>query len=285
MTIIIKTKGSAGGAGFGYYLDRLVPVPAAGIFVFDLASPISWTTQTAPVDGDTVVDLAGLGNGDIDIQAGQSVTYAGGGFDFTGVTDDPVELRGPASILASIHGGTNQYFSVGTYVQMPIASDWNTNAVAFNMFCCTTGSTGYQGEADMLTLMQINTPQLSARRQTNGGITVAALGVSPVLHYGLFAQIMYRRTASGTKLRIKSAAGETVATGSSGSNNSGDFSAKRPRWGVPESFNSMATAEHVEAAKYKLYRGWIEDLSVTGRDPDAVADADWSRTIARGVFS
>ncbi|MER8715312.1 hypothetical protein NKJ09_29405 [Mesorhizobium sp. M0189] len=31
----------------------------------------------------------------------------------------------------------------------------------------------------------------------------------------------------------------------------------------------------------KLYRGWVENLEVSGRDPQTVLDADWARIQAR----
>ena len=39
------------------------------------------------------------------------------------------------------------------------------------------------------------------------------------------------------------------------------------------------------AVKWRYYRSFIENLTTSGRDPATVLDADYARTVARGVFS
>jgi hypothetical protein len=44
-------------------------------------------------------------------------------------------------------------------------------------------------------------------------------------------------------------------------------------------------AAELNARKFRIYRSFIEALQLSGRDPEAVLDADWARTVARNVFS
>ena len=186
----------------------------------------------------------------------------------------------------------DSFFLVCGYFKLPVQSDWNTISALAPFFACTDGASGYTTpEADLLTIAQQiagGNPRLLARRQTNGGTGVDDMVVDPsAAAFGKFAQISYWRNATGRRLRLRTSATDQFSiAGAVGVNNSGDFSQKRARWGVPESFNNLASAEaHRAASNTRLYRGFIEDLSTSERDPVAVLDADWTRTIARGVFS
>jgi hypothetical protein len=44
-------------------------------------------------------------------------------------------------------------------------------------------------------------------------------------------------------------------------------------------------AAELNARKFRIYRGFIEALQLSGRNPDTVLDADWDRTVSRNVFS
>lgn len=285
MTFVLRVPGTADNAALENYKDPVIP-PAGMKFLFDLASPLSWAVQGDPVTGNAVKDVAGGSDGAVAITSGQTVDWAGNGFDFTGNTADGQIVTAPAGALGSIWSATNDYFMVCFYAKLPIAEDWNTDSTLATMFCCTTHANGYLNEVDLLNISQQNGPNMRFRRQTDGGTTVVTTDVSPALHYGREAQVGFWRNASGIGARLKSSGGTTLATAAVGSNNSGDFSAKVPRWGICESFNDLGLkAAHVEAAKWRLYRGFLEDLSASGRDPVTVLDADYARTIARGVFS
>lgn len=255
-------------------------------FLFDLSFRWCHPGDT-PVDGDVIRDISGTGDGDFDLVSGQSVSFSGGGFDFTSLTAEPAVVRGPAGCLSSIHGG-NQYFMVVGWEKLPSLSDWNTSASLATSFCTTTGNPGYTApEADMLTVAQVNTPSFAARRQTDGGSTVAALTQTSLANFrGQVCQWGFWRNAAGIGFRVKSALGTASLTGAVGSANSGNFAAKQPQWGVPESFNNLAgSAAHQNAANRRLYRGWVEDLEISERDPLTVLDADWTFCTGLGRYS
>lgn len=98
-------------------------------------------------------------------------------------------------------------------------------------------------------------------------------------HYGKVAQVSFWRNASGQVLQVTTSAGTAQGTAAVGVNNTGDFSLKQPRWGRTASFSTVNPA--VAANKSKLYRGFIEDLSVSGRDPATVLAADWTSVSSR----
>lgn len=253
-------------------------------FMFDTAFP--WCVPAAaPVGGMAVRDMAEVANGSYRVAAAQTVTYAGGGFDFSAMTVDPSEIMGGAGCLSGIYSG-NQHFMVNGWFKFPSSGDWNTSTNLFTMFCATTAAAGYPSEADLVLIgQQVTGPALTFRRQTNGAGTIDQIDLSPALHYGRVAQVAFWRNAGGQGARIKSAGGTTSGSRAVGVANTGNFSAKLPRWGVAESTNNLASIPaHQAASNMRLYRGWIEDLQVSGRDPLTVLDADFAATIARGMF-
>lgn len=281
--LVIKVPGTASNPNLPYYKDI---VAVNGVeFLFDLASLLSWPSLGTPANGDAVKDIAGGPDGAVAISAGQSIAYAGGGFDFSANTADGQLVTAPAGSLQSIHDAANDYFMVAFYAKFPVAGDWNVETTMSPFFCCTTGSAGYTGESDLVTIAQGSGGNLTSRRQTNGGSASSNINVSAAAHYGLLTQVAYWRNAAGATLHLKSSAGVTVGTDVVGADNTGDFSTKVPRWGITESFNTPSLPGHLNAWNWRLFRGWIEDLTVSGRDPATVLDADYARTIARGVFS
>lgn len=242
-------------------------------FAFDLGWNWSWPTLAAPVNGAVVHDMAEVGDGSVDYTT-TGVTYAGGGWDFTGIGGDYCALKAPAC-LGSIWSGP-QYFMVAAWVKLPSSANWNSTGTIKSLFAASVSQ--YNLGTDLLTLAEVATGKtINARRQTNGA-TTADLTVAPDANqFGQVCQLAYWRNAAGTGLRLKSALGQKLATGAVGADNVGNFSALQPQWGAPVAFSPND--------KGRLYRGWIEDLQVSGRNPLTVLDADFAATIARGVFS
>lgn len=296
MTIIIKSPNVSTTPGLiKFRVDPLLSGDDGGVkFLFDFPSSIGWPSQAAPVNGTATANLATtaglmeLGDGSWNIAAGQAPTFAGGGVDFSGATLDPIALVGPAGALQSIYDAANDYFLMGCYIRLPSAADWNTVATIAPFFCCTSGGVGYTApEADLITLAMSNTPGITMRRQT-AGATAAQINVTSSManFQGQVCQIGAWRNAAGIGLRLKSSLGEQSATAVVGANNAEDFSTKQPRWGVPDSFNTLQTGSgnatsHRATHKTRLYRGWIEDLTQSGRNPLTVLDADWARVQSR----
>lgn len=257
------------------------------LFSFDLSFPWCYDALTSPTDAKVIKDMSETSDGQLVLRAGQSLANAGGGIDFSGVTNDGVILRGPFGCLAPLQA--DQEFAVLTWMKMPAAVDWNTGATIAPFFTAS-GANSYTAGPDLLTLCQKMTPSLSARRQTNGASTVAELEVSTLTgFYGRVTQVLYARTASATILQMRSSENILTVTGAAGALNSGNFSALAPRWGVVEAFNNLVDgssfAQHRAAAKYCIYRGHIENLKASGRAPLALAAEDWDFVAGAGRYS
>ena len=164
-------------------------------FLADFARPFSYVAG-APTDGKAITDIAEKSPaGAVKIKAGQTVTIAGNGLDFSALTDKSSYAEIPAEATAGLFA--TQYYMVVLYVKLPIQSDWNTNAALAPFFSGATGSSGYATNPELVTIFQSNSPQLVARRQTALNVVSATQMTIPVADYGQFAQIAYYRNAGG----------------------------------------------------------------------------------------
>jgi len=277
--LVLKSPSNLISGGLGNWKDLMLP-PAGVKFAFDLGSALSWAKMGAPANGDAVLDLAGGTAGSAAVTAGQTVNYAGGGWDFSACSARGELVVAPAGCLADIAALANAYFMVASYVKLPTSGNWSTGSNVSPIFCCTTNGSGYAAETDMVTVDMGTGGVVHSRRQT-AGATIDAITVSAAAHYGLVTQVAYWRNAAGQGVRLRSSAGTTIGTMAVGAENAASFAAKVPRWGVTESFTSLSAG----SLNWRLFRGWIENLAVSGRDPVTVLDADYARTIARNVFS
>ncbi|MER9961629.1 hypothetical protein NKJ72_11790 [Mesorhizobium sp. M0045] len=274
--IVFKTAATTTAVGLTKLKrDELLSGLGAGAvpFLFDFGFPWCWPAGVNPVNGNTVKDISETADGSWNV-AGASPVFAGNGIDFTGLLAR-ADVRGPVGCLTDIN--TTERFMVVLYAKLPASVDWASASIK-TMF--QSAASAYTTGADLLTISQSHptTDFISARRQTNGGSTVSELQVAMgANYYGQVCQIGYWRNAAGTGLRVKSALGAVISTSAIGSDNTGDFSATQPKWGNPPAFAA--------ANNHRLYRGWVENLSISGRDPLTVLDADWTRVAARAVFS
>lgn len=246
--------------------------------LFDLAAASSWPTLADPADGAAIHDLTG--GTDLTAKVTDAATdYVGGGFDFAATSaaaaSRPNGVLAPANALTSIAAAANDYFLVCGYFKLPAV--WNPSSGLHALFCATAGSGGYTAEADLVTIAMNNTGQLVSRRQTNGGSSVDQILITvDAAHLGQVAQLAFWRNATNQTLRLKTAAGVQSATAATGSNNSGDFSAKQPRWGMNTSFAATDQRKDI-----RLYRGYIDDLNLDTRPPATILDNDWTTVSAR----
>jgi hypothetical protein len=117
-------------------------------------------------------------------------------------------------------------------------------------------------------------PNVWARRQTAIGATQNFNALVHSTHFENVVQMLFYRTDSATGLRLKGAsATSTAAPQAPGAPTSANFSGKKGQLGIGSSLwpNSPLPA----AINWCLRGVWIEDLSVSGRDPLTVADADF----------
>lgn len=256
-------------------------------FLFDAAFPFSYAGGN-PVNNQLVRDVSETANGKFNLSTGQVVTYSGNGFDFSSLTattsgSDNCNVQAPAGVWSGIQA--DQVFLVCIYIKTPAESDWNTVPTIFPFFAGS--ETGYQLEADPITISQGlsgGIKAISFRRQTAINAQ-ELLELNASNHYGKFTQVAYWRTSAGTGCRLKSPDAVTSKTGAVGSLNTANFSTAFARFGVAPPFTNFAMPEHQKARNFKLYRGFIENLALSGRNPVDVLDADFDRVVARNVFS
>lgn len=237
----------------------------------------------APQDSDVVKDIGETNDGAFAITAGQAVGFSGGGVDFSPLTDGNAAIDIPAAVAADIHG-SGQHFLLCLYLRLPLQAEWPPSGLV-PFAAWTDTSLGYAGgEIDLLTMGMMESGAgvvLSARRQTAGGTVVDSHSILAAPHFGLVGQLAFWRNATGQGLRFRSAAGTNISTAAAGADNTGDFSGKTGHIGVPDSLWNMAAPGHVDASNFRMYRGFMENLQSSGRDPVTVLDADYARNIER----
>lgn len=284
------------GVSSSLYHDPLLIGASGGVScLFDTAFPYCYpggqkdtrVAATAPTDGavltDMSTDVIGHQNFTFNLKsAAGAVTYSGGGFDFSGSTTPGDEIVSPNTALASIWSQTNQYFLVAMYMKLPSAANWPND---LRFFASTDDSDGLDGKSNFLSanfFIYEGSIGITFIRETSYGYGESKSWnpVSPDL-CGTVVQIGYYRNASSSSWRIKNAVDSHTASRAVGINNTDNFSTSAVRFGFPKCLNTGNGA----LAKPRFYRGWIEDLVVSGRDPVAVLDADWARVVSRNCFS
>lgn len=270
--------------------DALLENSNGGVpWLFDLASLFGYPLQAAPANGQLVVNMDASGNnGSVLEQTGDSILYTGRGLNFDGVTKIGNALLGPATPAASVWAAPNQYFIACGYFKLPTSGNWNTAGALFEIFKWAT--TTYLAGAELVMFAQASGGDISVRRQT-AAATVDTIDITPnALDYGAFVQLAFWRAASGQFVRLKSANGTILGSAAVSTNNTQNFSALIPQLGVSRGFKgasdgSVMAAAGQNAAKMRVYRAWLENSVTSGRDPTTVLDADYTRTVARAVYS
>lgn len=263
------------------------------VAMFDVGFNWGWPTGQAPHDGSVVPNLTEEDSEDLGFQlvAGQAVSYAGGGFDFAGLTSDPACIRGPAGMLAGIQAA--QTFLMVMWMKLPAAVDWIPSSDSACYACSATSTLSYANGPDLLTIQPANpgAPAIYSRRQTTAINTYAGLSIMDLtgLH-STVCMIAAWRTASQTGLLIRGGADivspiTRSSLAAQGALNVLDFSAQRYQWGVTDSLNNLAAIPVARPAhKHRIYRGWLENLAVSERDPLALIEREWAGNVARGAF-
>lgn len=281
-------------------VDPLLTGSNSGVrFLFDLAFGACYpggafdgrAAPANPTNSALVEDMSGNGDGQAVIASGQTVSYAGGGFDFTALTANNSFVEGPAAVSADLFA--QQQFMFVAYVKLPSDSDWASVAAVRPFVSVADGSFGVSVPGIMaLGMSTVSAVKyLSMSRQTSGA-TLATLNLTlPAGYTGTIAQVAGWRTSTQTGVSVRNAtAGRTTQTAAVGSANADNFSAIKPKFGVgPNGWSSgLGTGNDANASNFRLYRGFVENLNRSGRDPTTVLDADWTRFAARvtaGEFS
>jgi hypothetical protein len=253
----------------------ILPGDNGGVrFAFDLAFPYSWPTMGLGTNGALVRDTAEVGDGSLQ-RTGSGTVYSGGGFKYASLTGGDDFVQAPSGCLSSIWADS-QFFLVCGWYLMPTQSNWRTGSGVNSFF--HTSVDAYTAGADLVTLGESINNQITARRQTNGSSTIETINLTANSNiWGQVCQVGYWRNAAGTGLRVRSALGQLLGTGAVGANNTGNFSATQPKWGATPAFNSFVNGG--------LYRGFIEDLRLSTRNPIETLDKDFTGVMERVVFS
>ena len=251
-------------------------------FLFDLAFPWCYPSGALsgrpaagnPANNAVIADVSENSNG-VFVKDTSTVTYAGGGFDFSAVSGGGALtfIQAPNTTLATIQA--QQYFMIMIYMKIPTLANINPQGT-FQPFFAT--SRGYQIDPDLglLAFNPLSVNTMSFYRETAIG-SFANVNVSCVGHNGQMAQVAVWRNATQMGMRIKSVAGgSTVATVASGSNNTANFSNLPPMFGSVVQYNGNSFGRF-----YRIYRGAIENLALSGRTPITVLDEDWTRIQVR----
>lgn len=251
--------------------------------LFDIANSYCYDQTTAIATGKAVNNINESGNnGSVIIASGQALSLSGNGVVYDALTASGSYINGNAAGPSNIwNGGAgDQYFMFCMYCKLPTAANWNTgSAVAMMQFAANTGN--YQNTPDLLLISQDATSNRLSFRRQKAASTIDSLYVIPtVSDYGSFVQLAFWRNASGQFARLKSANGTVISSSAVSTNNTQDFSATTQKVGYSGTLVGSANS-----VKWRYYRSFLENLTTSGRDPTTVLDADYTRTIARGVFS
>ncbi len=275
--------------------DRLLHGANGGVMgLFDLAYAPCFEGAAAgrsPVAGETIRDIATmLVDGsqsettynaviDMDFEGGLP-SYEGHGFDYSTATIIGSTVSVP-NIAEHVTAQANQYWYQCLYVRLPIKANWHASGSIRPFTAYTTDAGGFQAEPDLLTIGQAYSANqlLRAVRTTSAG-TYEQLQFTPFdAHFGQMAQILWWRDAAGIGLQLRTQAGGVQSIqGAAGVKTTQNLAGKKWRSGLGRSFWPGSPPP---AARFRLYRGWAEDVELSGRDARTVADQDWRRVMAR----
>lgn len=254
--------------------DRIMESADGGLlWAFTLSSALSFARQDTPVDEDPLIDYVGLhGAGRVNLSGMGATSFAGGGFDFSSVTAKGNFAECPAAAVADIYND-NQSWLLCAWVRLPSEADYH-DGTAFTPFCSfTTAANGWISQADLCTFGQRysgGVKYLSSRRQTAiGAVDSIDIAVNAA-DYGKVAMIMAWRDVAnaerGLLYRTTEGTRSTVVSGA-GVDNAADFSAQAGQFGITDAFWFTDYAAHLDASNFRLYRGWLENLNTSGRNP------------------
>lgn len=250
-------------------------------FLFDLANSYCWTPGT-PVQGTVAKDMAEVSADATVNVGGGTLANLGNGIDYTSSTGRTC-LSLPASVAANLW--TDQEFIMCAYYKLPAVPEATTGSASLSLFTAEAGTDHYGASPEFVLANFVAT--VSGRVQfarCTAVSTVDTRNLDMIIHAGLVTQVACWRTATEWNARFRSSAGTTlgVLSGSNVKNTTFDFSAKELHFGPSGSFGLRPDYARTNL---RLYRGWVENLVLSGRSPIAVLDADYLRTAARAVYT
>ncbi|MCF3935389.1 hypothetical protein L1787_18525 [Acuticoccus sp. M5D2P5] len=244
----------------------------------------SYGGETPVPDGAVVSNMAGPDNSSVAVPFGQPI-IAGGGLDFSTVDRSGTYLTIPPSVSTAI-ADAGQEFLVCLYLKLPLESEWAQIAGQARTIFYFCDSGNYLTMPDILTIRLTGSggvEQILAHRQTALGEFNALLAMSPLdpAAHGEVAQLAFWRDGEKEYFSMKTTpTGRITRSAAAGVDNFNAISGLTGKIGLTPTWPSPLSGQDLETRKFRFYRGFVEIPSVSGRDPLAVLDEDWSRNIA-----
>jgi len=262
------------------------------LFLADFGDAFSWREGTGtPTNGDIVYDIAEKNNGIITnvlpSAAGATANVNAAGYlDYSVATSSPFSgaraaVQVPAAVSAALWntGGANEHqYSFTMYGKFLDYTSWDTDA-SIEQFMGS--SPAYTGDGIFLAALQSgNTLAASIRRDTGSGAQLSQSGGASGARFGnhvsnAVTQFIVHTHNNEFRWRYKTANYSITGGSSTRTTITHNYSSAVFQFGHGTSFGGDPKPLK------RLYRMSVEDLTVSGRDPIVVADADWNRNISR----
>lgn len=263
----------------------LAGVGSGGVFLADFGLAASWSGSL--VNGAVLNNVADASKPASVLLSGGGAAISAQGLDTSACTLNGNALVAPASVVSGITSGS-QYFLIIAYFKLPTAADWNAGGTLWSMLqICDDGEVYTTGQ-QMFIVAQMSGNQISFRRQTAVGAAEQS-NFAVTAHQGQICQLAYWRNASGYQAQVRSSAGGTTQmSGAVGSASAENYSASKLQagacfgpWNDGGVAGSALTANGLKATNTSLYRVWVENLALSGRNPATVAADDYTRIMSR----
>jgi len=262
------------------------------LFLADFGDTFSWREGTGtPTNGDIVYDIAEKNNGIITnvLPAASGATAnvnAAGYLDYNVETSSPFNgaraaVQVPAAVSAALYGsgGANEHeYAVTMYAKFLDYTSWDTDA-SIEQFMGSNPA--YTGDGIFLASLQSgNTGALSVRRDTGSGAQLSQSGGASGARFynhvsNAVTQIIVHTDGNTLSWRYKTAAVSITGGGGARTAITHDYSNAVFQFGHGAAFGGDPKPLK------RMYRMSVEDLTLSGRDPLVVGDADWNRNISR----
>lgn len=266
------------------------------VSLIDLGRSYSFRRQGPPKQGDIVKNLTDRGDqydAVWDVPAGQVLPFQGGGVHFQYATVKGNQLRVPSGFATQIKNSSPRWYLTCLYVKLPTQAEWDTIGTSLApLLVYADAADGFVSDPDLVMIAMGRAGsenRIRILRQTALNTMEERFIVATGL-YGQVVQIAFWKyinpqagNAAIQYARVKSATLSPAAVGmTANTDNAADFSGKVAKLGISNPFWNMAAGQFGRSlCDFRLYRFFEEDLTVSGRDPTTVLDADFIRNISR----
>lgn len=246
--------------------------------------------HATPLNGDVVIDIAKQGNASFVIPTTtvNAPPFKGGGIEWSGLASTAqgaVGIDVPAGAAAAIDAAANQYFLVMFAVKLPSTTAWPLaagNLAPWVDFSLAGAGNSYQNNPSLIAIgpwPNATNRRIAFIRQTaSPNVAVTSYLTFTTYPAGEFAVVAFWRNAAGSAGICKTLSGVPQSQSIPlGVENSADLSAVVGKIGPRSAFSNLGNAAiKTLYAGTRQYDMHVENLSVTGRDPQTVIDEYWT---------